>query len=243
MKVSLTKRALLVLVALACSAPTTPGPPENNPAQPRFAIPAGPYTPGQSYLGRNGYIEYIAGNAPVIFTAPHGGSLTPSEIPDRTAAACGGSATTTTDLNTAELVTAMQQRYFARFGSYPHIVINRLARKKLDANRTTLEAACGDAEAEIVLTEWHDFINAAKSSVLQSPGKGWYMDMHGHGHSVQRLELGYLLTGAQLDLADTTLDANAAYEDTASLRTISELDPISFSALLRGATSLGTLYC
>src|SRR6185503_10349115 len=56
---------------------------------------------------------------------------------------CGGSATTTTDLNTIDLVRAMQSRHFARFGTYPHIIINHLARRKLDANRTAEEAACG----------------------------------------------------------------------------------------------------
>ena len=209
---------------------------------PVLAIPPGPYTAGQSYFGRNNYIEYVAGNAPVIYSAPHGGALTPSEIPDRTASQCGGSATTTTDLNTVDLVRAMQARHFARFGTYPHIIINHLARRKLDANRTAEEAACGDAEALIALGEWHDFINVAKAAVLQATGRGWYMDMHGHGHSIQRLELGYLLTGAQLDLSNVSLDANAAYEDTASMRTISESAPPSFSALLRGASSLGTLY-
>lgn len=207
-----------------------------------FAIPPGPYAPGQSYFGRNNYVEYVAGNAPVIYSAPHGGALTPSEIPDRTASRCGGAATTTTDLNTIELVRAMQARHFAHFGTWPHIVINHLARRKLDANRTAEEGACGDAEALIALGEWHDFIEVAKTAVLQASGRGWYMDMHGHGHSVQRLELGYLLTGAQLDLSDASLDANAAFEDTASTRTISESAPPSFSALLRGAASLGTLY-
>ena len=210
--------------------------------RPSLAIPSGPYTPGQSYFGRNNYIEYVAGNAPVIYSAPHGGPLTPSEIPDRTASRCGGEATTTTDLNTIELVRAMRARHFARFGTYPHIIINHLARRKLDANRTPLEAACGDAEALIALGEWHDFIDVAKAAVLQASDRGWYMDMHGHGHSIQRLELGYLLTGAQLDLSNASLDANAAYEDTASMRTISESSPLSFSALLRGPSSLGTLY-
>jgi hypothetical protein len=209
---------------------------------PSAAIPVGPYAPGQSYFGRNNYIEYIAGNAPVIYSASHGGTLTPSEIPDRTASRCGGSATTSADLNTVELVRAMQERHFARFGKYPHIIINHLARRKLDANRTAEEAACGDAEALIAFGEWHDFINVAKAAVLQATGRGWYMDMHGHGHSIQRLELGYLLTGAQLDLSNASLDANAAYEDTASMRTVSESAPPSFSALLRGPNSLGTLY-
>jgi hypothetical protein len=231
-----------IIAALGCWGDPPTSVVERAPRAPAFAIPPGPYTPGQSYFGRNGYIEYVAGNAPVIYSAPHGGALTPSEIPDRTASNCGGSATTTTDLNTIDLVRAMQARHFARFGTYPHLIINHLTRGKLDANRTIEEAACGDPEAEIAFEEWHDFIDVAKAAVLAASGKGWYMDMHGHGHSVQRLELGYLLTGAQLDLSDASLDANAAYEDTASMRTISGSSPLSFSTLLRGSASLGTLY-
>ena len=234
----------VIVIAISCGGVTNPpsGVRASVLGGPSSAIPPGPYTAGQSYFGRNNYIEYVAGNAPVIYSAPHGGALTPSEIPDRTASLCGGSATTTTDLNTVDLVRAMQARHFARFGTYPHIIINHLARRKLDANRTVEEAACGDAEALIALDEWHDFIDVAKAAVLQASGRGWYMDMHGHGHSIQRLELGYLLSGAQLDLSNASLDANAAYEDTASMRTISESAPPSFSALLRGASSLGTLY-
>lgn len=231
-----------IIAALGCAGDPPTSVLESAPRAPAFAIPPGPYTPGQSYFGRNGYIEYVAGNAPVIYSAPHGGALTPSEIPDRTASNCGGSATTTTDLNTIDLVRAMQARHFARFGTYPHLIINHLTRGKLDANRTIEEAACGDPEAEIAFEEWHDFIDVAKAAVLAASGKGWYMDMHGHGHSVQRLELGYLLTGAQLDLSNASLDANAAYEDTASMRTISESSSLAFSTLLRGSASLGTLY-
>jgi hypothetical protein len=68
------------------------------------------------------------------------------------------------------------------------------------------------------------------------------MDIHGHAHAKPRLELGYLLTAAQLDLSDAGLDANRAFQDSASMRTMSEAAAISFSALLRGPMSLGTLY-
>jgi hypothetical protein len=140
----IVKRLVAIFVcatALGCGAVTDPStPPTRPPQQPSFAIPPGPYTPGQSYFGRNNYIEYVAGNAPVIYSAPHGGALTPSEIPDRTAGNCGGSATTTTDLNTIELVRAMGARHFARFGTRPHLIISHLARRKLDANRTAEEA-------------------------------------------------------------------------------------------------------
>jgi hypothetical protein len=210
--------------------------------------PAGPeaeaalHVPGKSYFGSNGYIEYVAGNAPVILTAPHGGSLAPSTIPDRIAANCGGVATTGTDQNTVELVRAMQERYHARFGTYPHVVIAHIARRKLDANRTAPEAASGNPEAERALGEWHHFIDIAKTSVLESRGRGWYMDIHGHRHAAQRLELGYLLTPAQVNLPDSTLDQVDAFEDTVSIRTISEMNPAPLSVMLRGAKSLGTLY-
>jgi len=200
------------------------------------------YVPGQSYFGANGYIEYIAGNAPVIFTASHGGALLPASIADRTAARCGGSATTTTDLNTIELVRAMQARYFARFGQYPHVVIAHLARRKLDANRTAPEATCGSDEAEAALDEWHSFIDAAKESVLKSFGKGWYMDMHGHGHAIQRLEIGYLLATSDLQLSDARLNADRELRDLVSIATIAKTSRLPLSALIRGPTSLGTLY-
>lgn len=200
------------------------------------------YVPGQSYFGRNNYIEYIAGNAPVILSAPHGGALTPSSIPDRTAAACGGAATTVTDANTAELVRAMQQRFFARFGRYPHVIISNLSRRKLDPNRVQPEAACGNADAAAALSEWHAYIDSAKAAILKSTSAGWYMDMHGHGHTIQRLELGYLLADADLNLSNSGLDASSRFRDVASIRTVAQTSPLTFSALLRGPTSLGTLY-
>ena len=198
--------------------------------------------PGRSYFSSNGYIEYVAGNAPIILTAPHGGNVAPASIPDRTDARCGGSATTVTDLNTIDLIRAMQASYHARFGQYPHVVITHLARRKLDANRTPPEAACGNTEAELAYRQWHTFIDAAKRTVLKSSGKGWYMDMHGHGHAVQRLELGYLVDGSKLDASDAVLNATRAYADTSSVRTLTRSTTASFAALVRGPDALGTLY-
>jgi hypothetical protein len=136
----------------------------------------------------------------------------------------------------------MQASYHARFGRYPHVVIVHLARRKLDANRTPPEASCGNSDAEVAYREWHAFIDIAKRAVLGSSGKGWYMDMHGHGHTVQRLEIGYLLTGSQLDASDDTLDATRAFTDTSSVRTIARTTGTALSALLRGPNALGTLY-
>jgi hypothetical protein len=202
----------------------------------------GAYVAGETYSGANGYIEYLAGNAPIILSAPHGGALTPASIPDRTAAACGGAATTVTDTNTEELVRQMRARIFARYGVWPHVIISKLSRRKLDPNRQPTEAACGNAEALAALTDWHRFIDVAKQQVLEKSGRGWYMDVHGHGHPIARLELGYLLSATDLDRTDAALDALATAEQTSSVRLLSVESPLSFSTLLRGTSSLGALY-
>lgn len=200
------------------------------------------YTAGRVYVGRGEYIEYLAGNLPILITAPHGGSLTPNEIPDRGSSNCPAGFTTARDTNTEELARAIQAAFVARYNKYPHIVINRLHRRKLDANRDAPEAACGDAEAIIAWNEFHAFATAAKNRILADHGRGWYTDLHGHGHAIARLELGYLLEAADLRLSDAALDSGTAYENESSIRTFSAQSRLSFSALLRGPASLGALF-
>lgn len=228
-------QALVVCAVLACGSGSSHDAPTSPPPDvPVAEIPDGPFTPGQSYFGRKQYIEYIAGNAPVIFTAPHGGTLTPAEIPERT---CG---TTTRDLNTEQLARRISVAFFARTGKYPHVIINRLARSRLDANRDMDEASCGNAAATVAWDEWHAFIDIAKSAALASSGRGWLEDLHGHGHDVQRLEFGYLLTNAELDLPDSLLEG---LEASSSVRQLSLDDSTtSFAQLLRGPQSLGALF-
>ena len=234
--------AAVVLAVAACVDDPVSVPATAAGAGPALAIPPGPYLADSVYTGRNGYIEYIAGNTPVIFAAPHGGSLTPSEIPDRTEALCDTTTIVTqADANTEALVREIRSAFYARTGKYPHVIINRLYRGKLDPNRSLGTGACGDPEAETAWDEYHDFINAAKQSVISQYGRGWFTDIHGHGHSIQRLEIGYLLEATDLQQSNGTLDGSSAYENESSFRTFSAGTTVSFSGLLRGNGSLGTL--
>ncbi|MDX9929176.1 MAG: T9SS type A sorting domain-containing protein [Bacteroidales bacterium] len=195
-----------------------------------------PFIPGEVYFGQNGYIEYRAGNLPIIITAPHGGTLEPSEIPDRT---CG---ITGIDSRTQTLIREMEYEIYQLTGGYPHIIICRLARVKLDANRDYDEATCGNPEAAPYWYEWHKFIDSAAARVTKYWGKGFYIDIHGHGHDVPRLELGYLLSAADLRLPDMILN-NPAYIQSSSIRTLagSNYNTLTHADLLRGELSLGTM--
>ncbi|MGQ0647042.1 MAG: hypothetical protein ACT4P7_05695 [Gemmatimonadaceae bacterium] len=222
-----------VSLAVACRSKGS-GEPNNTP---RPQVPPGPYIPGQSYFGRNQYIEYIAGNAPVIFTASHGGALVPAEIPIR---ACG---TNVTDSNTEALARTVRTTFFTRTGKYPHIIINRLERNRLDANRDSSEAACGNAAALVAWQEWHALIDIAKAAAVAGAGRAWYTDLHGHGHAIPRLELGYLISSAQLDLTDAQIDLRPDLETSSGVRTLSRDDTTTtFAQLLRGPQSLGALF-
>jgi hypothetical protein len=85
-------------------------------------------------------------------------------------------------------------------------------------------------------------VDSARTHLLADFGRGWYTDLHGHGHQVARLELGYQVSGAELRLTDAQLNATSTYESKSTIRMVSELSPLTFSALLRGPTSLGALF-
>lgn len=197
------------------------------------AASAQTYVPGQTYWGRNSYIEYIAGDLPFIIAAPHGGTLTPSELPDRTYG------TFSTDSNTDRLARNVDPAMLERFGHHPHVIICRLDRQKIDCNRDIVEGAQGHPLTEISWNDFQNFIAVAKQTVLRQFGRGFFIDLHGHSHAIDRLELGYLLTPSELALPDATLNGSATYANQSSVRELNVRSPSLFAALLRGPASLG----
>jgi hypothetical protein len=196
------------------------------------------YVPGVAYFGNNNYVEYVAGNLPIILSAPHGGLLSPAALPDRDCSGCS----TVNDFNTQELARAVASALYARTGCWPHLVVNRLHRRKLDANRDLPEAADGNAIAGQAWAEFHDFLGEAKHQVALQFGKGLYVDIHGHAHAIQRLELGYLLYAEELQLTDSLLNL-PQYLQYSSIQHLARhnAQALSHAALLRGQQSLGAM--
>ncbi len=194
--------------------------------------------PGKSYFSNNNYIEYIAGNSPFIVSAPHGGDLKPSDIPDRSCTAC----VTGKDGSTQELARDIANAFHKQTGCYPHIIINRLHRIKLDANREIVEAALGNPQAEQAWLAFQSYIDSAKAQVTKQFGTGLYVDLHAHGHAIQRLELGYLLTATELQKTDNQLNT-ITYINESSLKnlTTKNLKNYTHAQLLRGEKAIGTV--
>lgn len=197
-----------------------------------------PYLPGNTYYGAKGYIEYAPGTLPIIISAPHGGDLKPADIPDRVCPDC----IIGKDGSTQEILRDVREALFHITGRYPHIVINLLARAKLDANREIVEAACGNADAEQAWYNYNGFIDYASVNTVTDWGKGFYIDVHSHGHAVPRLELGYLLSQGELAASDPLLNMSS-FVLQSSIRNLagSNINSFTHAQLLRGDFALGSM--
>jgi N-formylglutamate amidohydrolase len=191
--------------------------------------------PGQAYFGTDRYVEFLAGDLPIVLTSPHGGRLRPSSIPDRT------EGVTEMDANTQELARAVADEFFARTGHRTALVASHLRRIKLDPNREIKEAAAGRPAAERAWREFHADIEEALAAAVARHGFAFIVDLHGHAHPMPRIELGYALESRQLNQSDAAFDAAGLIQLT-TIRDLAARLGGSPSALLRGPASLGDLF-
>ncbi len=194
------------------------------------------FVPGQSYLDSTSYVEYIAGNLPIVISTPHGGYLEPKEIPDRSFGVFAR------DVYTQEVARGVYEAFFEETGCYPHVIINLLHRKKFDANREIVEAADGNPTVEAAWFNYHNFIQISKDKIEENFNRGLFLDIHGQNHPIPRIEFGYTIWGSQLRQSDETLNGTDQIEQS-SIRTLVEdnLASLTHAELLRGSKSFGTL--
>jgi len=190
-------------------------------------------------FGSNKYIEYQKGTLPIVISVPHGGNLSPLAIPDRT---CNNPANVT-DAYTIEVAHEINRALFELTGCYPYIVYCHLKRSKLDCNRNVADGACGNSDAVKAWNEFHGFIKTAQNTVsLDYENNLFFIDLHGHGNPIQRVELGYLLYDYELELPDETLNT-AKYLNFSSVKNLAlnNSNNYTHAELLRGSNSLGTM--
>ncbi|MFB1003238.1 MAG: T9SS type A sorting domain-containing protein [Bacteroidia bacterium] len=196
------------------------------------------FTSGNTYLDSNSYIEYHAGNLPIILSSPHGGYLEPDSIPLRDCDGC----VYQRDYYTQELTRGIQEAIITKTGCYPHMVINLLHRNRLDANRDIIEAADSNTTVEASWRYFHRMTDTAKTIATRQYGKGLYIDMHAHAHSIQRLEIGHAVWKSDLQQSDNHLNSQTVLDKSTIKNLASDnINNLSHAQLIRGEYSLGTL--
>lgn len=148
------------------------------------------------------YIIAKSGNIPLLLVAPHGGDLKPQWIEDRSCK----DAVITQDQYTLGIALQIEEQ-LNRLGYQPFVVFAKIHRIKVDLNRVLENSYCDDKASNPIWHAFHNQISLYKKEIETQFERGLLIDIHGHGHSIQRIELGYLLTADQLRaLARETLD-------------------------------------
>lgn len=190
-------------------------------------------------------IEYRTGNAPVIFSAPHGGSSEGTYLTKRTSSNCPDpDFATVMDANTVELANLIDSIFYAKTGKYPYVIIAHVSRKYVDFNRKKVNACPKNSpNNEYVWDVYHGWIKKAEEYVEKEFGSGLLLDIHGQSHSVKQVEIGYCLSASELDLSDAKLSGDSKYLFDFSMNRLvgNNKSGSSFTDLLRGPFSLGSL--
>ena len=178
------------------------------------------------------YTEVQYGNMPLIISVPHGGTDEPAPIPDRT---CTG-ITTVTDSRTIELANVIDSVCKADYSVQPHLVICYLKRTKIDQNRDMPEATCSNPALTVYWNNYHLSIDTCINRILNKYPSALFIDLHGHGHTKQRLELGYLISDD-----DLRNPAGIVSSSTSIYHLLQQNTSLNINQLLTGVNAFGTL--
>ena len=146
------------------------------------------------------FVDVSVGNIPLVLSAPHGGTVKPVGVPDRTRG------TLVRDTNTRELALELADEIEKRTGHRPFVVTNRLHRVKMDPNREIEEATQGSVFGVAVYRAYHAALEQSCQEALKiGAGQALLIDLHGHAHPEDWIEVGHLLRASDLAVPDDQL--------------------------------------
>jgi len=255
MKLNKLRLALLALPATALVMSFNQG---RKPAEPLFVYEGKNYKPGDTVFGYKSYTKLVVGDndAPLLLGVPHDGvAVGEPEIPE--------TGTTGRDINTLPLAFEIAANFKSATKKRPWIVINTIARKRVDPNTfpNEVDKRYTSPEAKATYLSYHSLLAAARAQMAaaQKSGRGaLFLDLHGQAHSYQtpqsylsvsgktlsskfidQTELGYGLSNYAISQSDDYLNKLA---DSSSIAAIAKANPnVPFSELIRGPYSFGGL--
>ncbi|UJR11119.1 hypothetical protein I4U23_015301 [Adineta vaga] len=210
-----------------------------------------PYTAGY----RSSFRFHQTGNINLLISAPHGGTVMPYDVPDRTIGGClrtsglnagectwffndtcsdGNICNTTTvrDTQSDEFAENVANELNKTWGYKSYVIIGTWSRKKVDFNREIDEATLNHPEAIAAYQAYHAFINQTVNYIHNNYDTGLLIDIHGHGQGNYTMA-GYLLSGQQLNQNDLNV-----------LRVTTSIEPLcgtDRNECIRGQSSFGTI--
>ena len=183
-------------------------------------------------LQPNPFVKVQYGNMPLVITVPHGGLISPDSIPDRSCP----NITTAVDIYTLEMAAAIDSIAKADYGVQPYFITTSLKRIKIDQNRSIDEATCSNPAKADYWYSFHNYTDSCIKKILAKYPSCLYVDLHAHGHTIQRLELGYLISASQLNVP-SSINSNST-----SFKYLFTANPtLTMQQILTGPNAFGSL--
>lgn len=184
---------------------------------------------GQSYFGANNYVEYIAGNLPIIIGAPHAGSLIPVHLPTVLERSTDGGTYQASLLLIDSIMLATD-------GCRPHVIINHLHPKLFPCTGEMIEASGLHQDVNQAWFDFNNFIEIAKTKANKDWGKGHYFEMHTTARVRNQIGLG--LDTDDLSQSDATISTMA---NQSTVHHLCTTGGANFLEVVKGDTCLGSL--
>merc|ERR1712198_340434 len=159
-------------------------------------------------------VTWTRGDTNLVISVPHGGTLGSDTSPGGNILCDTGhvietrkctpqfpSLTYTRDAGT-DVIAGELHRLLTREGLKPHVIECHIHRSKVECNRHLSEVAIQrrGQEAELVYTTFHNLIRQALQLGLKENKDGALLiDLHGHGHPHEYIELGFRLSASLLN--------------------------------------------
>lgn len=191
---------------------------------------------GDVYTDKYEWTEVVVGNIPLVISIPHGGAKKPDEIADRDCS----DAVMGADMNTIQLGMSIKEEMEEQFGESPFLVINHLHRTKIDQNRELKDAICGNDGLSETWEQFHRWIDTSLTKAVKEHDYAVHIDLHGHGHEKQRLELGYAVS---VDDIKDIYEGNwsSPTKDLSIYELLEDNDTLGLKDIIVGEYSFGTL--
>ena len=186
---------------------------------------------GQSYFGQNNYVEYIAGDLPIIIVVPHGGTLIPANLPVIHNRGVDNGSFETSHLLYDSIIQHTN-------GCFPHMIISHLHPSVMNPVREIDTAAGTNVDARNAWYDFHNFIDTSKYDITNTWGAGHYFEMHGNGHSDMWTEVGLGVSKTYLNGSDSLILSRVGYSTVKNLCTNGG---VNFLDVIKGPYSLGGL--
>ena len=147
-----------------------------------------------------------------------------------------------TDTRTIELVKEIEKAFLQKYKGRPFIVFTNISRKQVDQNREMTEGTCGNKEVEKYWIQFHNYVDTALALATKKFGKAVYIDLHGHGHTAQRLEIGVGINAEDFRTLDKGTALDPQLVNKSSYANLLAYDKkANINELLVGKTAFGTL--